>query len=193
MGMKAPNTKQFSLPDEGIVPARLARAVEIGEHKTGFGVKDQVFLFFSLPTRIIDDEDDDYHGKQHMVRTQPLRNSTSEKAGLWDFRKVLNPKTTDYRELINLPCFLTLKHNAVESDGTTRTYCNIIGQSGVPEGMTVGELDTVPFYYDYDDPDPEIWAKLGDWMQSKIKSSLNFHGSATEAMVLHLDAMSSED
>jgi hypothetical protein len=192
MAMKESGGKQFPIPDEGIVPGRLARVIEIGEHETGYGVKDQVFLHFNLPTRLIDDEDSDFHGKQFMVRTAPLRNSTSEKAALYKYRSVLKPNTTDYNELLGKACFLTLTHNEVEKEGNTRTYCNITNVSGVPEGMEVGMGDTDTFYFDFDSPDADLWEELGEWTQDKIKSALNYPGSEVEKMVLHLEAMTGE-
>lgn len=185
------SSKQFTIPDEGIVPARLARIIEIGEHMTDYGVKDQVYLYYSLPTRLIEDEGD-YQGKQHMVRTQPMKNSDSEKAALWDHRKVLNPNTRDLSALLNQGAFLTLTHNTVEKQGQKRTFCNITGVSGVPEGMEVGELDTTQFYFNFDIPDADIWAKLGDFTQNKIKEALNYSGSEVEKMVLHLEAMAGD-
>lgn len=180
--------KQFSIPDEGIVPARLARVIEIGEHNTDYGVKDQVFLYYSLPTRLIEDEGD-FQGKQHMVRTQPMKNSDSEKASLWDHRKVLGPETRNLGDLVGEAAFLTLTHNETEKNGKTRTFCNITNVSGVPEGMEVGGLDTTGFYFDYDNPDPDVWVKVGEFTQKKIQESLNYSGSEVEKMVLHLEAM----
>lgn len=185
------SSKQFTLPDEGIVPARLARIIEIGEHNTDYGVKDQVYLYYSLPTRLIEDEGD-YQGKQHMVRTQPMKNSDSEKASLWDHRKVLNPDTRNLADLLDIPAFLTLTHNTVEKNGKSRTFCNITNVSGVPEGMEVGGLDTTHFYFDFDNPDADIWVKIGDFTQDKIKSALNYSGSEVEKMVLHLEAMAGD-
>ncbi len=180
--------KQFTIPAEGIVPARLARIIEIGEHNTDYGVKDQLYLYFSLPTRLIEDEGE-YQGKQHMVRTQPMKNSDSEKAALWDYRSVLGPNTDRLADLIDQAAFLTLTHNTVEKAGKSRTFCNITNVSGVPEGMEVGALDTTGFYFDYDNPDADVWVKIGEFTQNLIKDSLNYSGSYVEKMVLHLEAM----
>ncbi len=185
------SSKQFSLPAEGIVPARLARIIEIGEHLTDYGVKDQLYLYYSLPTRLIEDEGD-FLGKQHMVRSRPMKNSDSVKAALWDHRKVLNPETRNLSDLLDIAAFLTLTHNTVEKDGQKRTFCNITNISGVPEGMEVGALDTTKFYFDFDNPDADIWTKLGDFTREKIQSALNYNGSEVEKMVLHLEAMAGD-
>jgi len=177
-------------PAAGVVPARLARVIEIGIHDTFYGEKDQVILHYSLPTRIIDMPDSDYNGKQHMVRTAPLRKSSSDKATLMEHVNVLNPAARDLAELLNKPCFVTIVHNEVESGGQSRTFANISQVSGVPEGIEVGALDTTPFYFDYDNPDEDIWNDfLWDGLREQIKSAKNYSGSKVEAMVLRLEAM----
>jgi hypothetical protein len=182
------------IPDAGTVPARLARVIEIGIHDTFYGEKDQVILFYSLPTRIIDQEESDYHLKQHMIRTAPLRKSSSEKATLMEHINVLNPLAVNLGDdILDHPCFLTIVHNEVESGGTKTTYANINNVVDVPEGMIVGDLDTTKFYFDYQNPDEDIWTQyLWDNMREQIKSALNYPGSAVEEMVLRLEAMKSE-
>lgn len=180
-------------PAPGVVPARLARIVEVGKHDTFYGEKDQVIFWYSLPTRLIDMPESDYHGKQHMVRTAPLRKSSNEKATLMEHVNVLKPDAQDLSELLDRPCFVTIVHNTVESGGQERTFANISQVSGVPEGIDVGELDTSPFYFDYENPDEDIWNDfLWESLREQIKSANNYSGSAVEEMVLRLEAMKSE-
>ena len=179
---------KIGIPAEGTIPARLVRIVELGVHDTKFKEKDQVQFWFSLPTRIITDEGD-YQGKQHMVRTQALTKSSNEKATLMDYVNVLAPSATGLGELLNKPCYLRIIHNKVDSGKGIVTYANIAGVMPVPEGMNVGEADTVPFYFDFDAPDAEIWTKyLWDNIREKIMSAKNYTGSAVEKMVLGLEA-----
>ena len=181
------------IPDVGTVPARLARVIEIGIHDSKFGEKDQVVLFYSLPTRIIDQEESDYHGKQHMIRTAPLRKSSADKATLMKHVNVLNKEATDLDQLLDQPCFLTIIHNEVESAGTKTTYANISNIVDVPEGLIVGDLDTTKFYFDFENPDEDIWTQyLWDNLREQIMSAVNYQGSAVEEMVLRLEAMKSE-
>ncbi len=180
------------IPDAGVVPARLARVIELGIHDTFYGEKDQVVLFYSLPTRIIQEEGD-YFGKQSMIRTAPLRKSSSDKATLMEHVNVLDPTATSLDQLLNKPCFVTIVHNEVESSGTSRTFANISNVSGVPEGIDVDALDTTPFYLDFDSPDEDIWTNfLWDGIRDQIKDAINYPGSAVEEMVLRLEAMKSE-
>jgi hypothetical protein len=68
-------------------------------------------------------------------------------------------------------------------------YANIMGVMSVPEGMTVGELDTEAFYFDFDAPDADVWTKhLWDGIREVIKSAANYKGSKVERMVLQLEA-----
>jgi hypothetical protein len=175
-------------PAEGTIPARVARIIEIGEHATKFKAKDQVQIWFSLPTRLIADEGD-YQGKQHMVRTQRMTKSSNEKAALMDYVRVLNKDATSLADLLDKPCYLTVVHNEVDGAKGKATYANIMGVMSVPEGMTVGALDTEPFYFDFDNPSAVVWEKnLWDGIREVIKSANNYKGSAVERMVLGLEA-----
>lgn len=186
------------LPARGNVPARLARIIEIGEHETKFGIKDQVVFYYSLPTRIIDLEGSDFHGRQSLVKTFNMTMSTSEKSNLVeDHIDVLDPnfdlsaEVIDLSPLLTRPIYVQLEHNE-GADG--RVYCNIVNTMGVPEGMEVGELDTTPWHFDFDNPDPDVWTKyMSDFIKEKIQSARNYKGSAVESMVMKLEAMSGKD
>ena len=190
-----PQEKQSSgpmlpIPAAGVVPARVARIVEIGEHDTKYGVKDQMYIWFTLPNRLIDAPDSEFHGKQHMIRTAPLKLSSNEGSNLMkDYISILKPDCQDLTELLDIPCFVTIIHNEVESGGEVRTFANIAQVSGVPEGVEVGPADTELFHFSFTDPDPVIWQeKLWDRIRTDIQSALNYKGSATEEMVLRLEA-----
>lgn len=184
------------LPEPGNIPARLARIVEIGEHQTKWGVRPQVYLYFSLPTRIIDAPESDFHGKQHMVRSAPLNYSSNEGSALVkDFLMVMDPKFDINQDEMRLDSFLTKPiYLTIDNKETDKgDYCNIMNTMGVPDGMPVGDLDTNPFIFDFDYPDPDVWRKyIGDYQKKKIMSAVNYHGSAVEAMVQKLEAMSAE-
>lgn len=191
--VKTSSGPAIPVPDAGVVPMRLARVVEIGVHDTFYGEKDQVILWYSLPTRIIDMPDSDYHGKQHMIRTAPLRKSSSDKATLMEHVNALYPQAQGLDELLDKPAFGTVVHNEVESGGESRTFANLSQVSGVPEGIEVGALDTTPFYLSFDEPDADVWTEfLWDNLREQIKSAKNYPGSAVEEMVLRLDAMKAE-
>jgi hypothetical protein len=182
--------KKISLPAPGTVPARVARIVEIGKHASfKYGVKDQVQIWYSLPTRLIADEGE-FQGKQHQVRTQRMTKSSNEKAALMKHVKALKPTATSLSELINLPCYITIVNNDVKAqDGSVTAYCNIMGVMPVPEGMQVGDLDTEPFYFDFDNPDETVWTKhLWEGMRETIMKAENYKGSEVEKMVLKLGA-----
>jgi hypothetical protein len=181
---------QIGIPAAGTIPARCARIVELGQHDhSKYGVKDQVQIWYSLPTRLITDEGD-YQGKQHMIRTQRMTKSSNEKAALMKHVTVLNPQATSLTDLLNQPCYITVVHNEVkDSTGKVNTYANLMGLMSVPEGMAVGNLDTDPFYFDFDNPDAEVWTKhLWDNVKEYIQEAVNYKGSAVERMVLGLEA-----
>jgi len=181
---------KISLPAAGTIPARCARIVELGEHAHKvYGVKDQVQIWYSLPTRLIADEGD-YQGKQHMIRTQRMTKSSNDKASLMDHVRVLDASATTLGQLLDKPCYLTIAHNDVkDAKGATNTYANLVGLMSVPEGMTVPAMDTEPFYFDWDNPSADIWTKqLWENVREYIMEAVNYPGSAVEKMVLGLEA-----
>ena len=100
-------------------------------------MKDQVVIWYSLPSRLIEEEGD-YQGKQYMIRTAPMKKSSSDKASLMEHVNCLYPPATSLDQLLEKPCFVTIVHNEVESGDQSRTYANISQVSGVPEGIPVG-------------------------------------------------------
>lgn len=186
-----PERKQLPLPKEGVIPARVARIVEIGKHQVyTYGDKHLVQIWYSLPTRLIEDPTSEYNGKQSMVKTKRMTKSSDEKASLMDHVRAVKPSARSLGELLDQPCYIDLKHNTVNKEGENRTYANIMNVMAVPEGIQVGPLDTTPFYFDYDNPDPDVWSKnLWDDIRDLIKASKDYKGSKVEAMVLRLEAM----
>jgi hypothetical protein len=188
------SVNNFSIPAEGTIPARLARIVEVGVQDTKFGDKDQVILSYSLPTRLIEDEGK-FQGKQHFIQSGTMTMSTNEKASLTKHinamdRHFLEADELDIGSLLNSHLYLTIVHNPSQ-DGT-KTYANISNIMQTPEGMEVGSLDTTPYYFDYENPDLDIWTMyLSDWVKEKITSSLNYDGSAVQEMVMRMEAMAS--
>lgn len=191
---KSNNGPQIPNPKPGVVPARVARVIEIGEHDTRWGVKDQLFIYMSLPTRLIEAPGSDFDGKQHMVRSMPLRKSNADGAALMkDFINVIYPECSDLAQLLDKPCFVQIENNDVQQGGEVRTFTNIVQVSGVPEGVDVGALDTTPFHFSWEEPDEDVWTNfLWDRVRDKIKSAHNYPGSAVEDMVLRLEAMSNQ-
>jgi hypothetical protein len=183
---------QISLPAEGTVPARLARIVELGQRETTYKgitkVKDQVQFWYTLPTRLIEDEGD-YQGKQHMIRTRRMQKTTSEKGAIMEHIAVLDKNATSFESILNKPCYVRIVHNTVTKDGDSRQYANITGIMGVPEGMTVGDADTTPFHFDFYNPSEELWQDvLWDGLKEDLQKAVNYKGSALERMVLKLEA-----
>ncbi len=185
----------IDLPAAGTVPARLARIIELGKQEslkfqstTEFVVKEEVILFYSLPTRLIDSPNSEYDGKQHFIRTGTMNMSSNERSSLRSKHiDILDPgffsrDELDMGTLLGKPMYLTIVHNEGKDN---KVYANITNTMSVPEGMVVDELDTTPFYFDFDNPDPQVWDNhLADWYKEKIQGAVNFSGSAVEKMLL---------
>ncbi len=72
--------------------------------------------------------------------------------------------------LISTPCM-------VEVDVNAKGYAKVKNVTGAPAGIPVPELENTPQVFDWDSPDMDTFRKFPEFIQNKLKSSLNFEGS----------------
>jgi hypothetical protein len=75
--------------------------------------------------------------------------------------------------LIGLPCMVEIKHNE-------KGYPKVSNVAGAPEGIPVPELQNDPKIFNFDEPDMDLYNKLPEFVQGKIKAALDFPGSEVE-------------
>lgn len=95
--------------------------------------------------------------------------STHEKAGLTELITAVNPATEGLKPLLAGPCMVTIGKTSGGND-------KIMSVVGVPQGMSVPELDNPCTYFDMDDWDDQVFGGLPKWIQEKIQNAENYLG-----------------
>lgn len=99
--------------------------------------------------------------------------------------KGIDPKNKvdgDWAKIGGAPCNVTFAHN-VKGD---KTFVNVSAVTSVrPKDLKdMPKLQQPAKIFDIDEPDMEILESLPKWLQEKIKSNLNYKGSALEKAVM---------
>lgn len=86
------------------------------------------------------------------------------------------------------PCMVTIGPK-VDMHGKPIDGVKITDIGAVPAALvpSVPPLGNPPIVFDFDNPSPEMYARLHNWVRSKIKEAKNYVGSSCEAMVKALD------
>ncbi len=130
-------------------------------------------------------------GKPHWV-SEDFKVSDHERSKMYARVRALDPQGTISKhgtaltELIGTPCMVSISINA-------KGYPKIDGVSGAPAGIPVPELKNDPIIFDFDEPDMEVFTRLPEFVQNKLKTSLNFEGSALHAKLVEQGDTSGTD
>lgn len=93
----------------------------------------------------------------------------------------------DFSALIGTPCIVTVGVEKDKRPGVDRVYEKVLGVSSMrpKEAAKAPELVNKPYLFDFYDPDLDIWEeKIPEWLQEKIKSAVDFDGSALQKALL---------
>ena len=172
------NKKDFGRLEDGPVLARIVSVVDMGNQdqtdwQTGEATKpqDKVLITFETPEECITYEKDGeevtaprWIGKDYTI-------SMHEKAGLYKLIMAIKPDLESLDELLNTPCQITI-------GSTSGNKAKIIGVSKPMKGLEVGELKNDTFHFDFGNPNMDLFKKLPDWIQGKIKDANDYNGFA---------------
>lgn len=170
--------------------ARVAMVIDLGVQKQRpYQGKDkdpaqELLLTYELVTEFMKDEDgnDDPEKPRWISEYFPLFNLKAERAKSTKRYLALDPKQQyggDFSALAGAACLVAVVNN--ERDG--RVYNNVGNISPPLKGIPVPENVKDPIVFDFDEPDPEAWEAMPDWVNEKIKQALNYEGSKVQAMV----------
>jgi hypothetical protein len=88
--------------------------------------------------------------------------------------------------LIGAPCMISISLNP-------KGYPKIDNVTGAPNGMPVPELENDPIVFDWDEPNMEVFKRFPEFIQNKIKSSLNYQGSPLHRNLMMENSNGSEE
>lgn len=179
--------------EPGTYPARLVQVITLGVQKQRpyKGEEKSPALELHLTYEFLDeflkDEDgNDIEDKPRWLsETMPFRNLNSERAKSTKRYFALDPDVEhdgDWGELIGKPCMVTIINNEGKGANAGRIFDNIDSVSSMrpKEAAKAPELVNPPKVFDFYNPDLEVWDKLPEWMQDKMKSAVDFEGSDLE-------------
>lgn len=86
----------------------------------------------------------------------------------------------DVAAVIGAPCLISVVHQTSSNGGT---YAKIEGISAIPKGMTVPEVFHATTKFEIEDGESEVFKKLPEWIQKKIRASEEWAPSRPTAPV----------
>lgn len=98
--------------------------------------------------------------------------------------KTIDPKNEydgDWSELLGKGVMVAIVNNEGK-DG--KVYDNIGGTSVMRQRDMdrLEELKNDPYFFDLQDPNPEVWKKIPQWLQERIQENINYEGSKLQEM-----------
>lgn len=186
-----PNDKNSGKPAFDLIPkgphmARCARVIEIGNQDGTYGVQNKAVIVFSLPHVLMKMADGSE--KQRMISNPfGIQISSDEKSNMYKYTKALDPNGDAKRlgDFLNKPAQVFIGHHT-SKEGKVRDRLDTV--SALLPGLPVPELDTEPFWFEWDKPSQEVWKKIPKFTQDLIRAATNFPGSTVERMVVSDDA-----
>jgi len=179
----------------GVYPGRLVQVIDLGvqNQRPYQGVDkppaQEIMLTYELvDTFMIDKDGKEQEDKPRWIsETLPLRPLNQDKAKSTQRYTALDPTTEfkgDFSQCINTPVNVTIVHGGMNVK-TNKPYENIgnIAAMRARDADKCPELVNPSKVFDFDSPDMEVFNKLPQWIQDKIKGALNYKGSKLEKLV----------
>lgn len=154
--------------------------VDIGrQYNTNFKkYADKLMLMFEVPSEIIEVEGEE---KPRWL-SREYTASLNEKAALykhlvsWRSKMFSDDELSedgngfDIRSMLGQPCMLTV----IVKDTEGGSYNRIENISSIPKGIPAPVTEAELLAFDIDERDEEVFGKLPEWIQSKIKKSTQY-------------------
>lgn len=187
---KAPRGGKPIPPMEaGAYPARLVQVIDLGVQPQNYNgetktPKNQILTTYEFLDEFLEDEDGNPNEEKPRWLSEdfPLNNLSSENAKSTQRYYALDPNEEyegDWSKLLGSTAIVTV---IVKKDkkGVERNYIANVSAMRPKDAAKAKELVNPPKLFSMDDPDLTIFKSLPDWLQEKIKNSLEFGGSLLE-------------
>ena len=173
--------------EEGPHAVRCVRVIEIGQQSSERypDPKNKVIIVFSVPDSMIEINGE---MKQRFISNPfGITISNSPKGTMSQYARALCPKggpQGNLGDFLNQPCQIVVKH-VTKKDRVLETIDSI---APILPGTPVPELDTEPFWFRWNKPDPALWVQIPEFTQKLIKEADNYTGSYVEEMVRAIES-----
>lgn len=157
--------------------ARCISVVDFGFQETTFGPKAKVYLGFEVPSVRVEWEKDGEKHEGAALIGSTYTNSVHPKSVLgqhlvnWRGRDFTDAEREgfDLFSIIGIACMISVTHNIKG----TKTYANVSGIMGLPQGVIAPNLEADLLCYSASDPGTiSTFGKLPEWMQKKCNASV---------------------
>jgi hypothetical protein len=189
-GSKGPKQEPI---DAGTYPVRVAQILDLGlQPQRPFQGQEkppahELMITYEFLDEFCLDEDgnEDESKPRWLSETLPLRSLQADRAKSTQRYYALDPNEDfggDFGQLVGMPAVVTIVQNAGKGKNAGNVYNNITALSSMrpKDANKAPDLVNPPKVLDLDEPDMEIFGSLPDWIQDKIKSNLEFNGSALQ-------------
>ena len=178
--------------EPGVYPARLVQLIDLGlQPQRPYLGKDkppaqEIMLTYELVDAfMVDEEGNDIEDKPRWVsETLPFYGLFADKAKSTQRYNAIDPTGAfdgDFSRGVDTPINVTLVTNVVGD----KVYTNVANIAAMrPKDADKCEsLKNPAKVFDLDTPDVEVFSSFPDWIQTKIKSNLNYKGSPLEVVL----------
>jgi hypothetical protein len=173
---KGGSGEKFPRLEEGTYPSRIVQVVGLGEHvKNDMFSEDEmcdkILITCEYPTELITIDGEE----KPRFQSKEVNLIGGEKANLTKIILACDPKADlddDYEmsELIGKTCL-------TEIGSTSGDRAKITAWSKPMKGMKVDACMSETMFFDFYEPDVDVFNQLMGWVQDKIKEANNFEGS----------------
>lgn len=187
------NFKPAEAMEAGNYPCRIVQVIDLGlQPQRAWQGEEKPPAYSMMVTYEFTDEfmrDDDGNEMTDKPRWLseefPLRSLDSELAKSTKRMKALDPDFNcggDWSKLVGEPCMVTVTVSEGKGKNAGRTFNNIGGVSAMRsrDADRTPALVNPPKIFDLDAPDLEVFGSLPEWLQEKVKTNLEFKGSALD-------------
>lgn len=179
--------------DPGTYPCRVVQVLDLGvqtqkpyDNKPKAPVQEIMVTYEFLDEFCLDEDGEIQEDKPRWLsETFPFHSLDADLAKSTKRYRALDPQEVyegDFTQLVNVPCMVTVVHNAGKGANAGKVYQNISGVSAMrpKEAAKAPELVNEPKVFVLDEPDMVIYKSLPEWLQEKIAGNLEFEGSALQ-------------
>lgn len=182
--------------EAGTYPARTVQIVDLGLQKQrpfqGQEKPDinEMLITYEFVDEFMKDDNgnDDETKPRWLSERMPLHNLGAEKAKSTKRYFALDPTKEyggDFTKLLDVPCNVTIVQNPGKGANTGKVYENVanVAPMRAKDAKSCPELKGKAIFFDLDNPDLEVYARLAPWVQKVIQENLNFKGSKLDHLL----------
>lgn len=192
-GNKGPQQEPI---EAGTYPCRVVQVLDLGvQPQPAYQGQEkppahEIMITYEFVDEFVKDEDgNDVEDKPRWLsETMPLRNLESELAKSTKRYYAIDPNEDldgDFLGLVGMPCMVTVDNREGKGKHAGKVFTNVANVATMrpKEAAKCPDLVNPPKTFELDNPDLDVFLSLPEWVQNKIKSNLEFGGSALEEAI----------